>query len=424
MDIVGYFIKNPKMLTESSGKFLNGKRGPVGLFDGETPESIQEYKRQARKALQKPTQIDDVFLSEKVESDDETVFKFKSTKALTPSEIDELVHVDNINFRRSQTWFKQAADGTFTYSISVMPIMKNFYAKEELRERLKELFPTVKAEKLKLPAKVSEKALIILLSDDHAGAVNTTDLFINNTLKYIDKLQIAAAKITSTTERFEECHIISLGDQLNGWNSLTTRGGHEVKSLSNKEQFDIYVTARKAFYDTIFTSGIAAEYNVHDLENSNHSGLGFSYIANQYLHLYIEMKYPEVNKFSVTELIGGFDYGVHSIMFTHGKDETFMKKPMPLIIDAKTDLFVYQYLCSRGYNPAEREGSFTLYKGDLHQFNIQKAKFGRYVNVPSVIGNSDYSDNNFGDSEAGILVEVLEKDCKDVSSKLLSLEHS
>ncbi len=63
---------------------------------------------------------------------------------------------------------------------------------------------------------------------------------------------------------FEEVHIISLGDQLNGWNSQTTRGGHEVKSTSNKEQFDMYVKARRNFYDVLFNSAISLKYYVHD----------------------------------------------------------------------------------------------------------------------------------------------------------------
>jgi hypothetical protein len=423
-----YFAEHPSMLEKSAGKFLSGQYGG-SIFTGLSREDIIESKRLARAFLAKPKttpQPDSAlpFLVERKDEIDGTiVYKYTSSTSLTPEELDAIVHVDNISFKRGQTWCKQNTIGEWTYSISVMPLIKNFYSTEELKSRLRDLFPQVDAVHLPTVSKVSEKALVILISDDHAGATNTQTSFGNSwtPASYKERLLKLAQDIIDLNQTFEEVHILSLGDQMNGWNSQTTRGGHEVKSLSNKDQFDIYTSARKAFYDIIFASKISEEYFVHDMENSNHSGSGMSYIANQYLNMYLEAKFPQVNQESVNGVFGGFDYGIHTVVFTHGKDEEYMKRPFPLIVDAKTDLFMFQLLTTKGYNPTDKGRTITLYKGDLHQFNVQKAKFGRYVNIPSIMGSSDYSELNFGNTDAGAVLEIYERDKKGVTTKLVDL---
>ena len=58
----------------------------------------------------------------------------------------------------------------------------------------------------------------------------------------------------------------------------------------------------------------------------------------------------------------------------------------------------------------------TLYKGDLHAYGIQSARFGRYVNVPSIAGASDYGDMNFGNTKAGALLEVFDLKSNKINS--------
>jgi len=209
---------------------------------------------------------------------------------------------------------------------------------------------------------------------------------------------------------FDEVHIISLGDQMNGFNSLTTRGGHEVKSLSNKEQFDIYTMARRIFYDDLFMSSISSKYFVHDIENSNHTGNDFSYMANKFLEIYIEAKYPQVKRTSYFMPINHIEYGDHVIGFGHGKDDKLMFKAMPLKLDNRTDLMLMQYFDKQGISSSQRR--ITMYKGDLHSYGMDKGKFGRYINVPSIMGSNDYSEVNFGHTEPGAILEVFHKTSK------------
>jgi hypothetical protein len=284
-----------------------------------------------------------------------------------------------------------------------------------LKLKLKELFPDTKPITLPVAKFVQEKALVILISDDHAGAVNDSSIFGNtwNGKKYKERLLKISEEAKKLGQIFEEVHIISLGDQMNGWNSQTTRGGHEVKSTSNKEQFDIYTAGRVAFYNDLFTSRVSQKYYVHDVENSNHTGMDFSYMANRFLEMYIETKFPSVIRKSYFLPVETFDYGIHTIGFTHGKDESLMKRPMPLKLDPKTDLFLFQFFDKKGYSPSERR--ITMYKGDLHSYALDKGKFGRYINVPSIMGPTDWTEVNFGDCEGGAILEVFEKNSKAVT---------
>jgi len=76
-----------------------------------------------------------------------------------------------------------------------------------------------------------------------------------------------------------------------------------------------------------------------------------------------------------------------------------------------------EYLNAHGYNTHFRP--ITLYKGDLHTYGIQQAKFGRYVNVPAISGNSDYGDLNFGNTKAGALLEIFDESLNEINTTVV-----
>ena len=405
------FIKSPYMLEMGAGKLsktFNCSKEDVYVAKASAREMI------GTAATKITPDVKPIYTGSERTEDVETK-RFLSSKPLSPKEIEDLAGVDNINTYVARVWDKLQTDGNWTYSIDIRYRLKGFYNKDELKDKLKELMPDINPSSL--PAtkwEVRDQALIILIADDHVGAVNTTNLFDSPAISYRDRLDIVAEEVQRLGQSFDEVHIISLGDQLNGWNSQTTRGGHEVKSLSNKDQFDIYVKSRIDFYNAMFTSGISQNYYVYDMENSNHSGLGFSYMANQYLDMYLEAKFPWVTRTSIFDMIDGFQYGKHLILMGHGKDEKHQKLPFPAVLNAKTDLYLYEFMVNKGYG---KEVNTTYYKGDLHQFGTQMGKFGRYVNVPSIAGNSDYGDINFGNTRAGALLEIIDKESYRVTSQ-------
>lgn len=413
-NLIDRFLKNPKYLDTGAGK--------LSKLWKSSKEEIIEAKQKARTELgiKKLETLKKEVIGKpgKYVGSESTptgvIKRFEAVKPLSPKEIEELAQVDNITTRISRVWDKMLANGTWTYAIDIKYEAHGFYTKDELQKRLKEIFPSLKAQSLPVVKKSEEKALVILIADDHAGALNDKSMYGNSWdgIKYKERLLKISQEVKSLGVKFEEVHIISLGDQLNGWNSQTTRGGHEVKSLSNREQFDIYTQGRVAFYNDLFTSGVSSKYKVHDVENSNHAGKDFSYIANRFLDMYLESKFPEVERKSYFLPIESFDYGIHTIAFTHGKDEELMTRPLPLKLDPRTDLFLFQYFDKKGYSPSSRR--LTLYKGDLHSYALDMGRFGRYVNVPSIMGSTDWTEINFGDSQGGALLEIYQKTSKSV----------
>ena len=417
-DLTLKFITHPANLEMGAGK--------LAARYNCTREDIYQAKIEARKLLHAAEVAD---LNEVIETQtdqlanyvgsettaDGSIRKFEAARPLTPKEIEDLVGADGVTTTVARVWDKLLPSGKWTYSVDIRYKVKDFYTTDELQEKLKELMPDITPYSLPIKEIAEDRALIILIADDHVGAVNTTDLYEALDLSYKERLLLISQEAKLLGRYFDEVHVISLGDQLNGWNSQTTRGGHEVKSLSNKEQFDAYTSARVAFYNDLFSSDISYNYYVHDVENSNHSGLGFSYMANKFLEMYLTSKFPQIQRRSYHDLIDGFEYGNHVVIFGHGKDEKFMKKPMPAVLNAQTDLQIYDFLSSRRYCP--QDSNVTFYKGDLHQHGLQNGKFGRYVNVPAISGNSDYGDANYGNTKGGALLEILDKTSYRISSQ-------
>lgn len=417
-ELILKFITAPHNLDMGAGK--------LAARFGCSKADIYKAKEEARKALHAAevadlqNVINDQFqtIAKYIgsESTDEGCRKkFESPRPLSPDEIKEVAGVDDVNTTVARVWDKQLPSGIWTYSIDVRYLIKDFYNKEELIEKLKQLMPDLTPYSIPILGRVEEEALIILLADDHVGSVNVTNMYDAPTIPYRERLRLVSDEVKLLGKSFDEVHIVSLGDQMNGWNSQTTRGGHEVKSLSNKDQFDLYTAARVEFYNDIFSSGLSENYFVHDVENSNHSGNGMSYMANKFLEMYLEGKFPSVIRRGYTDPIDGFEYGQHVVLIGHGKDEKFMKKPMPAVLNTRTDLYIYEFLANKMYNPTI--DNITLYKGDLHQLGIQMGKFGRYVNVPALCGNSDFSDINFGKPKGGALLEILDKNSYRITSK-------
>ena len=332
-----------------------------------------------------------------------------SNKPLSPKEIDDLVQVDNITRKVGQTWLKSHKNGTWTYSVSTLAIIKDFYNSEDLKKKLKELFPNQSPFILNRSKNNSYKSIVIYISDDHAGMLLNNSIF-NKTwteLDYETRLLKIVDKIKNMEGYFQEIIVVSLGDQLNGFNQETTRGGHIVASSSNKEQFDMYTRARIKFYDALFTSKKANDYSIYEVNDSNHSGLGYSYMANEFLRLYVTSKFPQVKVTNNEDFIVHINVQDHKILAVHGKDAKEQRNGFPLNLDPKTEIYFTDYMLSNDINPKKQ--FISVIKGDLHRYNENQGKSFRYINVPSIAEGSSWQEKNFSSSQAGVVIEIYEK---------------
>ena len=355
--------------------------------------------------------------------DDKSTFTIDSPNPLQPEELAKLVGADGVNTRVDRTWLKSHKNNTWTYSILTVTTLKDFYSVEELGKKLSQILPKCGTMTLpKVNTNTNYGLLTLNLADIHAGSLGNDKtpfptMYTKQDMRNRLKTFVEKTHEFTQSKKYEEVWLINLGDALNGWDSQTTRKGHEVPSLSNKDQFDIFLELMCEYYETIFKSNLTNKYKVINILNDNHIGSSLNYIVMKAIELYLSQKYPQVEFIQQWDFIKTYTYGKHAISLTHGKDEKIMKYPMKAILDDKLDNWLNQYYLHQGFTPTQNH--LHLIKGDLHLKNEQFGKFGRYVNVPSVMGTSDYIALNYGFSRSGALIEEYLPNSANVNSKTI-----
>lgn len=342
------------------------------------------------------------------------------------AELAELHKVDLTKYKISTYWSKLKPSGKFTSS--VMCTLRKMKTDEGLQSvslkevLLKELFPdpdhpqTIQGYETAHRSRTGNngKALLIITSDEHIAAANLRDDLYNihyDGEEYRNRKRKILQTIAEEVRlhgKFDTCYDIKLGDDLDGWNGGTTRQGeghnHVLpQNMDNKEALQTYVRTNISYWNDLMGIDPADRYVKYDIVNSNHGGKGLDYAANLGVEVFLETKYPSVNIEYIHKLIGHFSYGPHTVLLTHGKDENYMKKGLPLNLEPKTEIFVKQYM-----DHHKIHGKTTLLKGDLHQFNWNAGKFFDYINVGSVYGSSGWVQANYGLTNPSFAIGVLD----------------
>jgi hypothetical protein len=333
-----------------------------------------------------------------------------------PKDDIELAKLHKINLDKyiiTNYWSKMLPSGKFTSSVFSKLISIEEKNKEKLIEQLKIFFNNnYSITQHTLPDKISDKAMFVYIADDHAGIDFKESLFNNPYTGeiYYERLNKLADKVIFNSQGAETLYIVNLGDELDGFNKQTTRGGHALDSLSNKEQFDIYIKARRNFYDKILLENTYKQVTIININNSNHTGNDYSYIVNKALEFYLLGQFPKVNFINQEKFIDSYTWGDHTILLTHGKDEKYMKFGFPLNLNEKIDLWLLDY------SKNLKTKYVSTVKGDLHAYSVNIGKSGRYINVPSICGGSNWIEHNYGSSNAGALLEIVDKEDKNITS--------
>ena len=80
-----------------------------------------------------------------------------------------------------------------------------------------------------------------------------------------------------------------------------------------------------------------------------------------------------------------------------------MKKGLPINLDDKTKVRIYEWLNYKGI----QSDRVHFIKGDLHSENINSCEGLDYRNVLSLFGASDYSNYNFSRNQYGVSYELF-----------------
>lgn len=258
----------------------------------------------------------------------------------------------------------------------------------------------------------SELAYHLYTADKHVGAeTRDNSLYDNPYNAQIFELRMDAAfedliETHQLSGRFDKIFVADLGDSVDGWNGKTTRNSnHELpQNMDNKETFDVYVRVMCKWFDKLISLDLANSYEFFATSNDNHGG-DFSYIVNRAVEIYLNLRYPQIKTRIQLKFIETYDYGKHTFMLCHGKDDKDLKHGMPLNLDQKTEAFINQYIDIEKLN----DRWLHFIKADLHQESINFGRKFRYRNVLSLYGSSAWIMTNFGLTKAGVSAELVWK---------------
>jgi len=421
-------LENPTLNNTAIGRLYN-----ESLSTNFDVEKIRKIIARLRKKLDLPNGITSSNIRSEggtiTYSDDQNIKKVNFDKGTLESHVDstfdpkddvglaELHKIDLTKYKISSYWSKLKSNGKFTSSVfCTLRKIGDSLTLDEIKEALNETLFSKKSLPVKTITKLpnkSDKALIVWVSDEHVGAAVKDELYQNewNKTEYFkrkSKLIEVVKEQGDLYGSFDKIIVCTLGDTMDGFNGMTTRGGHAlVQNMTNKEAIKTYVDVNKVVWDGIVDLGKTDSYELYNIENSNHGGLGWDAAANLGLEMYLKTKYPSFQVNAIEKIIGSFSYGINDFHITHGKDDIHMKKNYPLHIDPKLEGYIKEYLDENGFK--EKTRPQHVVKGDLHQYASQQGRFFSYTNIPSLFGSSGWVMSNIGKGKAGFCYSVVSK---------------
>lgn len=249
------------------------------------------------------------------------------------------------------------------------------------------------------------KDLILHLSDLHIGAkVESGSLYPNpwNEEEIIRRLKETLNRISSLGT-FDTVIVNLLGDNLDGMDNQTARRDHFMpQNMDNVEQVQVFIRVLEWFISSLYKNNICNNLKIYSVKCGNHDGT-MGYVATMALLYKLKLMYPDIETTLFDEFYGFYKFKGHTWILTHGKDEKFMKKGLPLNLDDKNKVMIYEWLDSQNIYG----DNIHVIKGDLHTENINSCKKLDYRNVLSLFGASDYSNYNFSRNQYGVSYELF-----------------
>lgn len=191
-----------------------------------------------------------------------------------------------------------------------------------------------------------------------------------------------------------------LGDFMDGYNALTTRGGHELpQNMDNQKAFDVGLRFKIRLIDALMPH--FEKIQCINICNDNHSG-SFGYIVNSAFKTYVELKYPDnVEVINQRKFIDHYIIKNRCFILTHGKDDKSLKFGFKPILDAKQIEKIKNYIDENKLHNYKIEFS----KGDSHQyiFDNSTSKHFQYQNFPAFSPPSNWVQTNFQNSISGFV---------------------
>lgn len=253
--------------------------------------------------------------------------------------------------------------------------------------------------------------LNLYLSDIHLGAAVTTGTLYQENINY--GYEEAKRRLTVVLDRlsqygsFDTINLILLGDNIDccGVAGKTARLDHTMpQNMDPMEQANAFMDLMMWFISSLADerNEFCSNLNIYSVPEGNHGG-NFEHMCNIALLSSINAKFPNVRTTMWNEFFGTFEQNGEVFVCCHGKDSAYMKKGLPLNLDDKTKVKLYEWLHDNGIH----QDNVHFIKGDLHSNSISSCKRLDYRNVLSLFGASDYSNYNFSRNSYGVSYDLF-----------------
>ena len=200
-------------------------------------------------------------------------------------------------------------------------------------------------------------------------------------------------------------YVDDLGDYMDGYNSLTTRGGHSLpQNMTNEESFDNGLKAKMMLANEISKHWDYVIFN--NICEDNHSG-SFGYIVNSAFKSLCEISFNNVEVVNHQKFINHYFIGKHCHVISHGKDSRNLKFGFKPMLDSKQVEKIDQYLKNEKiYSKAEY---IEFAKGDSHQYLMDCCHSDDfdYFNVMAFSPSSEWVQTNFKKGRSGFVLQSI-----------------
>jgi hypothetical protein len=220
-----------------------------------------------------------------------------------------------------------------------------------------------------------------------------------NELELNNRLEIMVAQ-TLINKQSDTLYIHELGDFMDGYDAVTTRGGHSLpQNMDNQKAFDVGLAFKIKMIDALIPYYNKIECT--NICNDNHAG-SFGYIVNSAFKAYIELKYENVKVTNQRKFIDHYIIENRCFILCHGKDDKNMK------FGFKPHLDAVQIEKIKNYIDEYRLHNYTIEfsKGDSHQLllDFTSSSAFEYQNFGAFSPPSDWVKTNFKNTNSSFII--------------------
>lgn len=205
--------------------------------------------------------------------------------------------------------------------------------------------------------------------------------------------------------RGNELYIIDLGDFMDGYDGFTARKEHKLpQCMDTQEAFDLGVEFKLAMLDAAVQ--MYSKVVLDNVCNDNHGG-SFAYLVNSAVEKIAMHRYGgEVDVRNHRKFMNHYIIRNRAFVFSHGKDERFMKRGMKASPDL-TDIQKVDAHCKS--NGLYAYPNITFEKGDSHQaiLDFTTSDDFPYLSYPSFAPQSQWVQENFKQGKSGFVIQNI-----------------